>query len=493
MKKSVLLVLIAIVSVFCTNAQQATITFQSDKDITVKIMAPIDGEYNPDFASNILDLKKDVSTECSVNVSDFGIFLCQFSDGYRCHAILFPNDKLEVSYINKNIVFSGTNASGQTYLNDNFTKKGLGYYFGKVDSIINKNMSEKNGFEEISKSIEYTLLKPCENDLNRMVMNGQISSNFKLILLKDIHYGFNSGLYNGYKNILEGRSKNFKPTTQDSIDITNQIYALFNDHEFINENTFHYNYSFIEDYFLFKWNRFTKENRSTLRGDYPRAIFGQTLYYLSAPKYLQPYLFGSYFLQDLTERSFTFDREKLLAFLNDQFPNSGYIPIITNLMNEKKAVEEKTKEMKGLILDESNISSLKDLTQINKLKGKYLYIDLWATYCSPCKYEFQFNEDVHKLINKYQDLAQIYISIDSDDQDTNWRKMSAYYQLNGFNIRASEALIKEIGEKVFMGNPIMIPRYFLLDPNAEVLNDKLPRPSQLTQLEEALNKVLKRN
>ena|ERR1035437_3437970 len=74
--------------------------------------------------------------------------------------------------------------------------------------------------------------------------------------------------------------------------------------------------------------------------------------------------------------------------------------------------------------------------------------------------------------------------------DSSWRKMSADYQLNGFNIRASEALIKEIGEKVFKEGQILMSNYFLIDPNAEVLIDKLPRPSQLTQLEEALNKVL---
>lgn len=492
MKKLVLSVFIATASVFCAYGQQAAISFKSDKDISVKIMSPIDGNYNSYYTTHALDLKKGIRYECSVNVSDFGIFNCQFSDGTKCKVILMPNDKLEINYTNKNIVFLDANASGQTYYNDNFYRRGLVYYFEKVDSIMNQNITKKIGFEEISKSIENSLIKPCENDLNRMMKNGQISSKFKSILMTNIHSGMYSSLYYGYKHMLEGKIKNFKPTTQDSIDITNHIYALFNDPEFINENTFHYSPLIITDYFLFKWNNLTKENRSTLRGEYPRAIFGQTLYFLSAPKYLQPYLFGSYFLDELNLMKFTFDHDKLLAFLKDQFPNSGYIPIITKLMNEKKADEEKPKEMKGVILDGSNINTLKDLVQINQLKGKFLYIDLWATYCSPCKSEFQFNDDLHKLISKYKDLVQIDISIDSEDQDSSWRKMSAYYQLNCINLRASEALVKEIGEKVFKGKPIMIPRYFLIDPNAEILNDNLPRPSKLTQLEEELNRVLKK-
>lgn len=179
----------------------------------------------------------------------------------------------------------------------------------------------------------------------------------------------------------------------------------------------------------------------------------------------------------------------MLKYLTDKFPESEYIPIIKRLMNEQK--KEKETNLKPVIIDGSTINSLKELVQTNELKGKYIYVDLWATFCTPCKYEFQFNDDLHKLLNKYSNLVQIYISTDEKEKDSMWKEMIAHYKLNSYNMRASVSLQKEIREKVYNGNLLSIPRYLLLDANATILNDNLPRPSKLNQLEDALNKGIK--
>jgi len=479
---------------FCNSANSSTIHFLCDKDISVKIMSPIDGAYNNDYASINMGLKKDVGKDCPLSITDFGCYKFLFSDGNRCSVFLFPNDDLRISYTNNQILFYGTNAIGQKYLNDNFIRKGLGFYFQKVDSIIIKNISDKIDFDEIEKTIDSIYFEPCQKYLNSLEENAQISEIMKITLLKDIKYALNGALYYGYTTILDGYNSKIKPTTQDSIIILNRIKEKFDNPENINENSTKYNFAImLEDYYHLKWKNLSKDQKNLLMGDYKSDAFGPYIYYLTAPQNLQAAYFGNCFIDEMLRSSNSFDQKKLLSFMKEKFPNSGYLPIIAKLMNDQKISTDSTNNIKGIIIDGSKIKSLKDLSQVDQLRGKCLYIDLWATYCNPCKYEFQFNDDLYKLIGHYQNLVQIDISTDADDQDTNWRKMIGKYQLNCVNFRASEVLQKEISQRVYKGSPIWIPRYLLINSNAEILNDNLPRPSKLNELEEALNKFLKRN
>lgn len=103
----------------------------------------------------------------------------------------------------------------------------------------------------------------------------------------------------------------------------------------INEKTLKYNFVFVEDYYILKWDNLSKENRAALRS-YPSWTFGSSLYNLAAPTYLQPVLFGKIFLEEFNYEKPGFDRAKLLAYLIEKFPNSEYIPLIQKKMEEQK-------------------------------------------------------------------------------------------------------------------------------------------------------------
>ena len=199
---------------------------------------------------------------------------------------------------------------------------------------------------------------------------------------------------------------------------------------------------------------------------------------------------ASDFLFELKNKYSTFNIEKTNALLNEKIPGSEYLPIFSQLIkNNNQAKSEKI--LDGIkMIDGKEIKTLKDLTQIEGLKGKYGYIDLWATYCSPCKVQFQYNDELHKVFSQYENIEKIYISIDSEKDQDLWKEQISYFQLKGYNLRASESLKEDIQNLVFGKELMSVPRYILLDKEGSILNNNLPLPKNTFILKKEIDKII---
>jgi len=73
-----------------------------------------------------------------------------------------------------------------------------------------------------------------------------------------------------------------------------------------------------------------------------------------------------------------------------------------------------------------------------------------------------------------------------------WEDGVKKFNLKGYNILASKPLNEDIGMKVYQAKEVAsIPRYLLLDPVGNIVNDNLPRPSESALLKPILASVLK--
>lgn len=178
-----------------------------------------------------------------------------------------------------------------------------------------------------------------------------------------------------------------------------------------------------------------------------------------------------------------FERELISLFeqFKKDYPTSEYTryiqPYIDEVIDYYEKVERNYGDDISFVEEFESVNTLKEL--IEPLVGKMIYIDVWATWCGPCKREFKHSEGLKKIL-KENDIQALYISLDSEEKDSKWREMIKYYNLEGKHIRANEKLNQELrtlyNEK---SGVISIPWYILIDEKGNILKKHAKKPSEI--------------
>lgn len=106
--------------------------------------------------------------------------------------------------------------------------------------------------------------------------------------------------------------------------------------------------------------------------------------------------------------------------------------------------------------------SLKDL------RGKYVYIDIWATWCVPCRKEMPH---LLKLEEKYKNADINFVSISCDTNRKAWEKMVTTKNMKGIQLHFSD--------NSFMKKYMIegVPHFILLDKEGKIVSADMTRPS----------------
>ena len=124
-------------------------------------------------------------------------------------------------------------------------------------------------------------------------------------------------------------------------------------------------------------------------------------------------------------------------------------------------------------------------TKLEDLKGKYVYIDVWATWCGPCRAEIPSLKKVEEMYHN-KNIAFVSISVDVDKDHEKWKNFVSEKQLGGIQLFAD----KNWNSDFMMSYGInSIPRFILIDPNGKIIKSDAARPSS-PQLKEELDKLL---
>ena len=168
-------------------------------------------------------------------------------------------------------------------------------------------------------------------------------------------------------------------------------------------------------------------------------------------------------------------------YFKEKYPASPYLNYFEEQMNEtiKLYTENKSDPSIRFTENSDSINSLSAL--ISRFKGKKLYVDIWATWCAPCRKEFQYKDSLEIILEQH-DITPLYISLDNENQNKKWKALVYANHLKGFHFRAHQAVIDDL--KLYWGGEkgkksFLIPWYMLIDENGNILEKHARRPSEI--------------
>jgi len=182
-----------------------------------------------------------------------------------------------------------------------------------------------------------------------------------------------------------------------------------------------------------------------------------------------------------------FEKSTLKKFNNfkNSYPKSAYLSFMSPLM-KKIEVYHNTEKLDGnddfkLLHDYDQIDTFQQL--LSSFKGSKLYVDVWATWCGPCKAEFKFKSSLDSLRAIYN-VDILYISTDKEEKEEKWRNEIVYYDLKGYHIRANPLLDKELRMLFDKNNQnlLQLPWYVLIDEKGKIRYQHAAKPSEIDQL-----------
>lgn len=112
-------------------------------------------------------------------------------------------------------------------------------------------------------------------------------------------------------------------------------------------------------------------------------------------------------------------------------------------------------------------------TSLSDFRGKYVYIDVWATWCGPCRKEIPY---LKALETEYHDenIVFVSISVDNEKNHSKWKRFVKKEALGGIQLIADKDW-KSSFVKYY--NIRSIPRFILLDTKGNIVSTDAPRPS----------------
>ena len=168
--------------------------------------------------------------------------------------------------------------------------------------------------------------------------------------------------------------------------------------------------------------------------------------------------------KSIDEASTAKDRNDFVAKYIIEFSNPKYQRKITFV---NKLAESLGKGNPAPAFDATTIEG--KAVALSNLKGKFVMLDIWASWCGPCKQESPYFE---KFAIKYKKGKVQFAAVSTDENIQKWyiaakTKSKTVLQLHAFDLA-------KFGKDY---DVVSIPRFILIDPNGNFVNAKMPSPS----------------
>ena len=161
------------------------------------------------------------------------------------------------------------------------------------------------------------------------------------------------------------------------------------------------------------------------------------------------------------------DKEKYFKKLQD---NTTSRDLLNKLEKDYKLDFSKSDK---LILTDIKNDTITFSNVLKNNKGKWLYVDFWASWCKPCRETMPESNKLKKEL-KNENIEFIYLAL--NDRKENWEKAIKTDSLsNGHNYFIENGNVSKVVENLGIKT---IPHYLIYNPNGELINGFANRPGK---------------
>ena len=160
-------------------------------------------------------------------------------------------------------------------------------------------------------------------------------------------------------------------------------------------------------------------------------------------------------------------------------------------LNEKyEALSRKDFSNSTNLLSTDNLEGITEGEQILRKiiepwKGKIILIDVWGTWCGPCKEAMKHSQELYERMKPY-DMFFLYMA--NNSSETSWKNVINEYNVTGENVGHVNLLADQQSAVEDFLKVNSFPSYFLIDREGHLLEVNAD-PRNLDQFEELVKRV----
>ncbi|SNR60102.1 redoxin domain-containing protein [Lutibacter flavus] len=297
-----------------------------------------------------------------------------------------------------------------------------------------------------------------KNTVSQLLQNAQdLPADFIAKELRNIEYDYISDL-NRYERYHEhyAKKKGFK-VSDDFLKDVEQVSDFNKEEDFL----------FSQGYKSIVNSHFRKEAKKLMEVD----SISEDLAFLSAAINSENQTIKNHLIYDDAKYGITYTEnlEDYYKMFMENSTNEEHIKEITDSYNKLKTVAKGQPSPK--FEEYENFAG--GTTSLDDLKGKFVYVDVWATWCGPCKAEIPALKEVEAKYHG-KNIEFVSVSVDALKDHDKWKKMIEDDELKGIQLFADKSWDSDFVNGYLIKG---IPRFILIDPNGNIVSANAPRPS----------------
>ncbi len=427
----------------------------------IKYYRPFDNFANRDIPSELKPNDKGkILIELNINKPTFIKFIL---GGSVLWILAEPNDTIHIETMPmhnneplSNIFVTGNNSIGHEFYNKRYNYTPIDKFTG-IRAIFEKSNNESADY--IFKEIEAAITKE-EKWVDSLYHLGQITKHYSDYMKTEVE----SALAWEIGNLCDRHFSENQEAVLTSTKIKNKLFALINplsEKMYTCALAFGYYYTYFESIY--------KQHAAEI--DTSKVIIDEVRFYALAPIELQKYLWGQSLFIYSEFAPTQYDYCKLFNKFRLIYKTGDFI----DYFEKSEICSTKNPETSVKVLDTAG----KDLFRLisEDFYHKRVLIDLWATWCAPCKMEFAYYDSSFYEFMKAKKIDLVYLSIDKPELKNKWEKEVKALNLRGYHALADKTLQASIKEIVYNDGTVVIPCYILIDENGKILSTDFKQPS----------------